>query len=74
IPTSCVAKHYCTAHAPGWMTSPHPSVADGVVTRTVCYNWDNGCCHWSNNIRVRNCGEFYVYELSAPPNCYLRYC
>ncbi|EDO44253.1 predicted protein [Nematostella vectensis] len=74
IPTSCVAKHYCTTHAPGWMTSPHPSVADGVVTRTVCYHWTTGCCEWSNNIRVRNCGEFYVYELNGTPHCYFRYC
>ncbi|EDO44229.1 predicted protein, partial [Nematostella vectensis] len=75
MPTSCVSYDYCGTAATGWMNGAHPSVADGVVTRTVCYHWTSGCCQYSNNIRVRSCGEFYVYELSAPsPGCNLRYC
>ena len=74
MPTKCVAKHHCGTHAPGWMQGAHPTPAQGIVTRKVCYHWSKSCCHWSNNIRVRNCGGFYVYELDKTPVCHLRYC
>ena len=74
MPTKCVPSNYCGAHAPGWMQGAHPTKAEGAVTRKVCYHWTNNCCQWSNNIRVRNCGDFYVYELDKTPACSLRYC
>ena len=74
MPTYCVPKNRCGTHAPGWLNGSHPSVADGVVTRRVCYHWSNKCCLWKNNIKVKNCGAFFVYELQKTPVCYLRYC
>ena len=74
IPDKCVPVRRCGTHAPGWLNGAHPSVQDGVVTRQVCYHWSNNCCRWNNNIKVRNCGGFYVYELPRTPLCYLRYC
>jgi len=77
MPTACVPKLRCGTHAPGWLNGSHPSVADGIVTRKVCYHWSSGCCQWHNNIRVKNCGAFYVYELQKPAGgnvCSLRYC
>ena len=77
----CVPTNYCGTQHPGWLNGTHPTVAEGVVTRKVCYHyWDynrygsTNCCYWSNNIRVRNCGAFFVYELQKPPGCNLRYC
>ena len=49
-------------------------MAQGIVSRRVCFHWSSDCCHWYRYIRVRNCGAFYVYELSRPPTCNLRYC
>ena len=74
MPTSCVSKYRCGTNAPGWMNGAHPTVAEGKVTRKVCYNWSSNCCNWSNNIEVVNCGQYYVYKLSPPPACTLRYC
>ena len=74
IPETCVSKRFCGTHAPGWMSGTHPLVSQGIVTRTVCYHWWSSCCQWSNTIRVRNCGSFYVYYLQSPPACWLRYC
>ena len=71
---SCVLKKHCGTHAPGWLNGTHPAVADGIVTRQVCYHWGDSCCQWNNNIRVKNCGAFYVYELVKTPKCNLRYC
>ncbi|XP_048580960.1 uncharacterized protein LOC116606501 isoform X5 [Nematostella vectensis] len=74
MPTSCVPVKRCGTHAPGWMVGSHPSLRYSLVTRKVCYHWSGSCCRWSNNIKVRNCGGFYVYQLPKTPNCWLRYC
>ena len=69
-----VQVNRCSSHAPGWLSTAHPSEDDGIVNGTVCFHWFSSCCHWLTNIRVRNCSEFYVYELGPPPTCRLRYC
>ncbi|CAH3133175.1 unnamed protein product [Porites lobata] len=76
MPTSCPPTHRCNADATGWMNGAQPSVADGQVSRQVRFHWiDSGCCQWSTNIKVRNCGSYYVYYLSGTPGgCHLRYC
>ena len=70
---TCVPMLRCGTVASGWLSGPHPTVADGVVLRKVCYNW-LACCGYSDDIQVRNCGGFFVYELKKPPSCNLRYC
>ena len=74
MPTQCVPKNHCNTHAPGWMNGAHPQVQDGIVHRTVCFNWLSSCCYWKAAISVRNCSGFYVYYLGKPPACRLRYC
>ncbi|EDO41045.1 predicted protein [Nematostella vectensis] len=74
MPTRCVPVKRCGTHAPGWMVGSHPSLRYSLVTRKVCYHWSGSCCRWSNYIKVRNCGGFYVYQLPKTPNCWLRYC
>ncbi|XP_078382277.1 uromodulin-like [Oculina patagonica] len=74
MPTTCVSKNMCNTHASGWLNGAHPSLQEGVVTRTVCFHWSTNCCNWQASIKVRNCGLFYVYELVKTPNCQLRYC
>ena len=74
---SCVPTSRCNTHATGWLNGVHPTVEDGRVTRQVCFNWGSNCCYWSINIQVRNCGDFFIYQLSGTPPenpCYLRYC
>ena len=74
MPTKCVPINQCGTHAPGWLSAGHPTVNEGAVQRKVCFHWSSNCCRWSSNIRVRNCGGFFVYELVRPPACSLRYC
>ncbi|KAL9973652.1 hypothetical protein ACROYT_G020133 [Oculina patagonica] len=71
---SCVNTRHCGTNDPGWLSGTHPSVADGVVKRKVCFHWPENCCGRSTYINVRNCGEFYVYKLKPPPALTLRYC
>ena len=74
IPEECVPVHRCGTFAPGWVNGQHPTVEEGIVIREVCYHWDGNCCEWQNKIRIRNCGEYYVYQLQKPPTFNLRYC
>lgn len=74
MPDKCVPTGRCGTRAPGWLNGQHPTEQESVVTREVCYHWKKECCKWKNDIKIRNCGEFYVYELQKPPTCDLRYC
>ena len=74
IPSSCVAKNVCNTDATGWLNGAHPTLQEGVVSRTVCFHWGSNCCNWSVFIQVRNCGLFFVYYLVEPGHCSLRYC
>ena len=74
MPEKCVPSGRCGTKGTGWLNGAHPRPQDGVVTREVCYHTEGNCCKLKNNIKVRNCGEFYVYELQKPPACDLRYC
>ncbi|CAH3142153.1 unnamed protein product [Porites lobata] len=71
---SCVDHKHCGTAAPGWMNGGHPSVAERVVSRSVCFRSKSNCCKWLIVISVRNCGGFYVYWLQRPPHCNFRYC
>lgn len=74
MPTSCVPKSMCNTDAPGWLSGNHPTLQEGIVTRTACFHWSTNCCNWKVIINVRNCGEFFVYKLVKPNVCTLRYC
>ena len=77
MPTTCIPAAQCGTDAPGWLNGQHPTVADGQVTRQVCFTYHDNCCRWSTNIQVRNCGDFFVYFLdgTSPQHpCLLRYC
>ena len=74
MPDKCVLKYRCGIVYPGWLNGSHPTVTEGVVTRTVCYSAYSSCCWRSNIIKVKNCSSYYVYELPRTPDQYTRYC
>ena len=74
MPTSCVPKHYCGTHAPGWLSGSHPTSVGQIVNGKVCFHWGGSCCHWHANVQIKKCNGFYVYKLERTPACWLRYC
>ena len=74
MPDKCVLRFRCGTKHPGWLNGTHPTIADGVVTRTVCFSEKANCCLPRNIIKVKNCSSYYVYELQRSPTCNLRYC
>ena len=72
--TTCVPIRRCNTHAPSWLNGAHPEIHDGIVSRQVCFHWSENCCYFKTNIRVRNCGPFYTYEIGPYSACSIRYC
>lgn len=74
MPTSCVPMNRCNTAASGWLDGSHPTVAEGNVSRKVCFSFMGSCCMTNTYINIRNCGSYYVYYLQPVPQCDLRYC
>ena len=66
----------CGTYSTVWLNNQHPSSDQGIISCEVCANVFNITveCPWPWNIRVKNCGGFFVYELKATPYCPMRYC
>lgn len=75
LPETCVPTLHCNTAAPMWLNGTHPSSDDGVVNRVACAHWSGDCCLWDAPVQVKACaGGYYVYNLTAPPECHLAYC
>ena len=74
MPTQCVPGNTCGADFSGWLQGGHPTLADGEVTSKVCFTRLTDCCKKSINIKVKDCGSYFIYELLKVPGCSLRYC
>ena len=74
MPTQCVPDFRCGAASSGWLKRGHPTLADGEVSSKVCFSRGGDCCSKSNNIKVKDCGSYFIYKLQKVPTCPLRYC
>jgi len=74
MPDKRVLKYHCGTENPGWLNGTHPTVAEGVVTRTVWFTVEINL-YIVSIIKVKNCNGYYVYELYRTTNLYSsRYC
>lgn len=74
IPTARIGPSQCGTQATGWYSGEMPTITDSTTSGDVCFEWQSNICRWRSNISVTNCGSYYVYQLSSPPECSLRYC
>ena len=54
----CVPHGHCGTRQPGWFKGSLPTVEQGKVSSTVCFNDGTSCCKTNVKILVRNCGGF----------------
>ena len=74
MPTQCVPDNRCGAVFSGWLKGGHPTLADGEVSSEVCFTRGGDCCKKSMDIKVKDCGSYFIYELLKVPICEGRYC
>ena len=78
---SSYTENPCGTYYPGWLNGHHPKQPGQLVKRKVCFanfykNMYRRRCLYSNYVKTRNCGKYFVYFLSDAPthSCQLRYC
>ena len=69
-----VEEYKCGSDETVWMNGTHPVNPGEQVTRTVCFGSRGYACNSSHEIKVHNCGSFYVYYLPDTPKCSIHYC
>ncbi|XP_041840940.1 uncharacterized protein LOC121639643 isoform X7 [Melanotaenia boesemani] len=75
IPERCIEANRCGTYYPMWITGPHPTQSDGVVSRTVCATVGSTCCYFTpHTIQVKLCSDYYVYKLQRPSYYGTAYC
>ena len=75
MPTTHVPAFRCGTVFSGWLKTAHPLVEDGETFKTVCFSSKiNHLCEDTKTISVKNCGRYFIYKLSKPPKCEMRYC
>ena len=72
--TTCPPLQSCGTAYPGWLRNGHPTVAEGIVARKVCFHTQDECCDNLANIKVKNCSSYYIYRFSPINHCPSRYC
>ena len=72
--TAAPGDFMCGTDAAGWLDGSHPEIDEGVVQRTVCFDYTPSDCWQTSEIEVVNCGNYYLYNLPNPLSCNYRYC
>lgn len=75
MPTECIQGGFrCGTTSPLWMNGSYPSVGELSNVTACASNYNGGCCISSYDIQVKNCGDYYVYNLRHTKGCYEAYC
>ena len=74
IPEFVPSIYSCGTDAPGWLIGNHPITPGETLDLTICFNWSSQTCRTSRPIKVKNCGDFFLYFLENTDSCNYRYC
>ena len=74
MPTTPVDDNHCNTVRSGWLNGTQPTIGDGEVIRTVCFTRGYNKCSYLKEIKVKNCGSYFIYKLGQLSICDSRYC
>ena len=69
-----ITCYLSTYNPTGYLFDGHPSVPEGIVSRTVYFECSSNAKYDPVSIEVLNCGDYYVYHLPDTPDCYEGFC
>lgn len=60
----CPQRYSCGSTFPIWLSTPHPTSEEDIATGTLCTHYNlNECCEYTQEIQLKNCGDYFVYLL-----------
>ncbi|XP_013415746.1 uromodulin-like [Lingula anatina] len=81
LATECQPVQHCGTYVPLYLNGTVPNVPGDVWNVTLCATSAYGCCAYAwaavytpPFVTVKNCGDYFVYELKPATGCYTAYC
>ena len=76
MPEQSPGSYRCQTYCPGWVNGIHPATPGEEKQVQICFDcYGYGyTCYRSTYATIRNCGNYYLYNLREVPSCYSRYC
>lgn len=75
MPTECPVNGFrCGTSVPIWMNGSYPLLGETVDVVACASHYHGDCCVDAYDIQVKNCGEYYVYNLKQTVGCRQAYC
>ena len=73
MPEKSPGTDHCGTGAPGWVNGRHPATPGEEIQVQICFEWGIICWR-STNATIRNCGNYFLYNLPETPDCDSAYC
>lgn len=67
MPEKSPTYYHCGTYEAGWMRGVHPTTPGQESEATACFAYGDTDCHYPTTISVRNCGDYYIYNLPETP-------
>ena len=64
-------QYHCGTAGSRYVQGNHPTKIGETVSTKACYSFP---CHNPQDIKIRNCGEYYLYYLPETRSCWQGYC
>lgn len=74
IPSNSPGMQHCSAFLAGWSNITLPSIIETLANGIGCFETLASICGYERDIKIVNCGTFYVYFLVPLSFCNARYC
>lgn len=75
MPTECPVNGFrCGTSVPIWMNGSYPLLGETTDVVACASHYNSDCCVDAYDIQVKNCGEYYVYNLKKTVGCRQAYC
>ena len=65
--------YHCGTIGARYVQGSHPTKIGEIITTKACYKHDR-ICERPQDVKIRNCGEYFLYYLPETQSCWQGYC